>query len=166
MLSYIWQQHCRIVAFSRCLIIKCRMTPFKVVSADILSDGSSGIFDVIVLCQVGFFILEAAKPALNLNVVCPAAVPSMLCRMPFTFTKSMYCWLVNWQPWSEFNISGLATLNAFFKALMTILVSSVSSTSQPTMQRLCQSITAVKYRKPRLIGIYVMSIDLSLLHIS
>lgn len=36
---------------------------------------SSGIFDVIVLCQVGFFILEAAKPALNHNVVCPAAVP-------------------------------------------------------------------------------------------
>ena len=75
MLSYIWQQHCRIVAFSRCLLVKCRMTPFKVVSVDILSDGSSGIFDVIVLCQVGFFILEAAKPALNHNVVCPAAVP-------------------------------------------------------------------------------------------
>jgi hypothetical protein len=51
------------------------MTPFKVVSVDILSDGSSGVFDVIVLCQVGFFILEAAKPALNHNVVCPAAVP-------------------------------------------------------------------------------------------
>ena len=39
---------------------------------DILSDGSSGIFDVIVLCQVGFFILEAAEPALNHDVVCPA----------------------------------------------------------------------------------------------
>lgn len=49
------------------------MTPLKVVSVDILSDGTSGVFDVIVLCQVGFFILEAAKPALNHNVVCPAA---------------------------------------------------------------------------------------------
>jgi hypothetical protein len=49
------------------------MTPFKVVSVDILSDGSSGIFDVIVLCQVGFFILEAAKPALNHDIICPAA---------------------------------------------------------------------------------------------
>ena len=73
MLSYIWQQHCRIVAFSRCLIVKCRMMPLKVVSADILSDSGSGFFDVIVLSQIGFFILEAAKPTLNHDVVCPAA---------------------------------------------------------------------------------------------
>ena len=73
MLSYIWQQHCRIVAFSRCLIIKCRMTPLKVVSVDILSDGSSGFFDVIVLCQISFFIFEAAEPTLNHDVICPAA---------------------------------------------------------------------------------------------
>ena len=49
--------------------------------------------------------------------------------------------------------------NAFFRALITILVSRVSSTSQPTIQRLYQSITAVRYRNPCLIGIYVMSID-------
>ena len=73
MLSYIWQQHCRIVAFSRCLIVKCRMTPLKVVSADILSDSGSGFFDVIVLSQIGLFILEAAEPTLNHDVVCPAA---------------------------------------------------------------------------------------------
>ena len=73
MLSYIWQQHCRIVAFSRCLIGKCRMTPLKIVSVDIPSDGGSGFFDVIVLCQIGFFILEAAEPTLNHDVVCPAA---------------------------------------------------------------------------------------------
>lgn len=46
-----------------------------------------------------------------------------------------------------------------FKAVMTILVSRVSSTSQPTIQRLYQSITAVRYRNPRLMGMYVMSID-------
>ena len=73
MLSYIWQQHCRIVAFSRCLIVKCRMTPLKVVSVDILSDGSSGFFDVIVLCQISFFIFEAAEPTLNHDVICPAS---------------------------------------------------------------------------------------------
>ena len=72
MLSYIWQQHCRIVAFSRCLIVKCRMTPLKVVSVDILSDGGFGSFNVIVLRQIGVFILEAAKPALNHDVVCSA----------------------------------------------------------------------------------------------
>ena len=30
MLSCIWQQHCRIIAFSRCLIVKCGVTPLKV----------------------------------------------------------------------------------------------------------------------------------------
>ena len=72
MLSYIWQQHCRIVAFSRCLVIKCRMAPLKVVGVDILSDSSSCFPDVVVLRQIGFLILEAAEPALNHDVVCPA----------------------------------------------------------------------------------------------
>ena len=49
------------------------MMPLKVVCADILSDSGSGFFDVIVLSQIGFFILEAAEPTLNHDVVCPAA---------------------------------------------------------------------------------------------
>ena len=73
MLSYIWHQHCRIVAFSRCLVIKCRMASLKVVGVDILSDSSPCFPDVVVLCQIGFLILEAAEPALNHDVVRPAA---------------------------------------------------------------------------------------------
>lgn len=73
MLSYIWQQHCRIIAFSRCLIVKCGMTSLKVVGMNILSDGSSGFLDIIILCQIGFLILEASKPALNHDIVRPAA---------------------------------------------------------------------------------------------
>ena len=73
MLSYIWQQHCRTIAFRRCLIVKCGVTPLKVVGVNILSNGSSGFFDVIVLCQIGFFILEATKSALNYDIVRPAA---------------------------------------------------------------------------------------------
>ena len=49
------------------------MTSLKVVSVDILSDGSSGFFDVIVLCQISFFIFEAAEPTLNHDVICTAA---------------------------------------------------------------------------------------------
>mgnify|MGYP006889821117 CR=1 FL=1 len=159
MLSYIWQQHCRIVAFSRCLIGKCRMTPLKIVSVDILSDGGSGFFDVIVLCLIGFFILEAAEPTLNHDVVCPAAFAI------HTLPDSIFLYKINvllaCKLASLIGIQYLrfCHLECFFKALMTILVSSVSSTSQPTMHRLCQSITAVRYKKPRLIGIYVMSID-------
>ena len=72
MLSYIRHQHCRIVAFSRCLVIKCRMEPLKVVSVDILSDSSSCFPDVVVLRQIGFLILEVAEPTLDHDVVCPA----------------------------------------------------------------------------------------------
>lgn len=159
MLSYIWQQRCRIVAFSRCLIIKCRMTPLKVVSVDILPDGSSGFFDVIVLCQISFFIFEAAEPTLNHDVICPAAFA--IHALP----DAVYLYKINvlltckLATMIRIQYLRFCYLEYFFKALMTILVSSVSSTSQPTMQRLCQSITAVKYRKLRLIGIYVMSID-------
>ena len=73
MLSYIWHQHCRIVAFSRCLVIKCRMASLKVVGVDILSDSSPCFPDVVVLCQIGFLILEAAEPSLNHDVVSPTA---------------------------------------------------------------------------------------------
>ena len=73
MLSYIWQQHCRIVAFSRCLIVKCGVSPLKVVGVDILSNGGSGFPDVVVLCQISFLIFEAAEPALNHDVVRPVA---------------------------------------------------------------------------------------------
>ena len=53
------------------------MTPFKVISVDILSDGGFGFFKVIVLCQICFFVLEAAKPTLNRDVVCPAAFATL-----------------------------------------------------------------------------------------
>lgn len=49
------------------------MTPLKVVNMNILSDGSSGFLDIIILCQIGFLILEASKPALNHDIVRPAA---------------------------------------------------------------------------------------------
>ena len=46
-----------------------------------------------------------------------------------------------------------------FNTVMTILVSRLSSTSQPMIQRLYQSITAVKYKNPCLMGMQVMSMD-------
>lgn len=48
MLNHIGQQNCRIVALSRCLVVKCRMATLKVVGVDILSDGNSGFLDTIV----------------------------------------------------------------------------------------------------------------------
>ena len=71
-LSYILQEHCWIVAFSRCFVVKGRMTSFKVVSVDVTSSRSSGFLDVVILCQINLFILKAAKPTLNHDVVSPA----------------------------------------------------------------------------------------------
>ena len=72
-LSYIRQKHCRVVAFSRCFVIKGRMASFKIVSVDIAPNGSSGFLNVVILRQISFFILEAAEPTLNHDIVCPAA---------------------------------------------------------------------------------------------
>ena len=70
-LSYIRQEHCRIVAFSRSLIIKGRMTSFKVVSVDILWESNSGFLDISVLSKISFFLLEATEPPLDRKVVSP-----------------------------------------------------------------------------------------------
>ena len=49
------------------------MASFKVIGVDISSNSNSGILDVVIQRQISFFILEAAEPALNHDVVCPAA---------------------------------------------------------------------------------------------
>ena len=73
-LSYIRQKHCRVVAFSRCFVIKGRMASFKIVSVDIAPNGSSGFLNVVILRQISFFILETAEPALNHDVVSSATL--------------------------------------------------------------------------------------------
>ena len=50
------------------------MTALEVVGMDVLPDRSSGLLDVVSFCQVGFLILERAKPPLDLDVVSPAAL--------------------------------------------------------------------------------------------
>ena len=65
------------------------MAPLKVVSVDILSDSGSGFPDVVVLCQISFLIFEAAEPALDHNVICPAAFSI------HTLTDSIFLYKVN-----------------------------------------------------------------------
>ena len=152
MLSYIGQQHCRIVAFSRCLVFECRMTALKVVGMDILPDGTPCLPNVIVLRQISFFILEAAEPSLNHDVICPPAFPVHALTDPIFLYKVNV--LLTCELASLIRIQDLRFryFKAFFRAVITILVSRVSSTSQPTIQRLYQSITAVRYRNPRRMG--------------
>ena len=48
------------------------MISFKVIGVNISFDSCAGFFDIIILCQIGFLILEASKPALNHDIVRPA----------------------------------------------------------------------------------------------
>ena len=51
------------------------MTALKVVSMDILPNGTPCFTDVVILRQISFFILKAAEPALDHDVICPPAFP-------------------------------------------------------------------------------------------
>ena len=137
------------------MIIQCRMISFKVIGVNISFDSCSGFFDIIILCQVSFFILKTSKPSFDHDIISPMTFSI------HTLTDTIFFYKIDILLAGKLTslIWGLAILNALFNAFSTIRVSRVSSTSHPTIQRLCQSITAVRYRNPCLIGIYVMSMD-------
>ena len=67
------QKHCRIVHLCRTLIIDCLMASLKVIIVDISSDGVSCFLEISILREICFLILEAPEPALNHDIICPAA---------------------------------------------------------------------------------------------
>ena len=140
------------------MIIECRMTTFKVVSVHIFTDCLPCFSDIVILGQICFLVLEASEPSFNHDIVSPPAF-TIHALTDLVLFEEIHV-LIACKLTALIRIQdNIATINAFFNAVMTILVSRVSSTSQPTIQRLYQSITAVRYRNPRLMGMYVMSID-------
>ena len=134
------------------------MTTFKVVSVHIFTDCLPCFSDIVILGQICFLVLEASEPSFNHDIVSPPAF-TIHALMDLVFFEEIHV-LIACKLTALIRIQdNIATINAFFNAVMTILVSRVSSTSQPTIQRLYQSITAARYRNPRLMGMYVMSID-------
>ena len=134
------------------------MTTFKVVSVHIVTDCLPCFSDIVILGQICFLVLEASEPSFNHDIVSPPAF-TIHALMDLVFFEEIHV-LIACKLTALIRIQdNIATINAFFNAVMTILVSRVSSTSQPTIQRLYQSITAVRYKNPRLMGMYVMSIE-------
>ena len=134
------------------------MTTFKVVSVHIFTDCLPCFSDIVILGQICFIVLEASEPSFNHDIVSPPAF-TIHALMDLVFFEEIHV-LIACKLTALIRIQdNIATINAFFNAVMTILVSRVSSTSQPTIQRLYQSITAVRYKNPRLMGMYVMSIE-------
>lgn len=64
MLSYIWQQHCWIVAFSWWLIVECRMTPLN--------------HDVICLATFAIRALKNAVSLYKINVLLTCKLASLI----------------------------------------------------------------------------------------
>lgn len=51
------------------------MASLEIVTVDITSNCLHCFFDIIVLCQIGFFIFKTVEPSLNHAIICPAALP-------------------------------------------------------------------------------------------
>ena len=51
------------------MILDGRMRSFKIVSVDIVLDSLTCLFDISILGQIRFFILEAAEPAFYHDII-------------------------------------------------------------------------------------------------
>ena len=135
------------------------MTTFKVVSVHIFTDCLPCFSDIVILSQICFLVLEAPEPSFNHDIISPAAFTIHALTDLVFFEKVHVLIACELTALIRIQDNRFCYHKRLFNAVMNILVSRVSSTSQPTIQRLYQSITAVRYRNPRLMGMYVMSID-------
>ncbi|MGA2248323.1 MAG: hypothetical protein ABSH48_25340 [Verrucomicrobiota bacterium] len=83
----------------------------------------------------------------------------MLTSTPTDSTASRNASLVNWLPWSVFEISGCPPLaKADVHARMQNSLSRLLDNSHASTSRLHQSMIATRYMYPLAIGTYVMSL--------
>ena len=135
------------------------MTTFKVVCMHIFPNSLPCFSDIVVLSQICFLVLETPEPSFDHDIVSPPAFTIHALTDLVLFEEIHVLIACKLTALIRIQDNRFCHHKRFFNAVMTILVSRVSSTSQPTIQRLYQSITAVRYRNPRLTGMYVMSID-------
>nr|WP_231036012.1 hypothetical protein [Pectinatus sottacetonis] len=98
------------------------MMPLEIVGVDIILNGLASLLDVVILCQIGFFILEASEPTFNHDIVSPSTFAIHV--LPYLILPEKIGLNIA-SKLAMFKISGFATSKAFLSALMTILVSQV-----------------------------------------
>jgi hypothetical protein len=106
------------------LAVKAAMRPAAVVGPGVTGDAGFGIKHAIVGVQINFLILDGFSQSLNEHIVAPAA-ETVHADMRARSSIPINDDLVNWLPWLAFMSSGAPV---------------------------AQSSTAVKYTKPRTIG--------------
>ena len=105
------------------------MRSSMVVEVKVAAGAVEGIFRCNVVMQADL-IFECPPETLGKDVVQrPPPLPSMLMRTSAASSRSMYCGLVKWLPWSLFQIVGLACANAASTATNTKSMSNVWSSS-------------------------------------
>ena len=125
------------------------MALLKVVVVDAASNGAPGFLDVMPFRQVDFLILEGPESSLDHNIVSPTAL-AVHALVYMVLLEELFVFLAGeltapirvqdfWPGHAERLFAGLYAGSG---------VQRVSSNSHPTVQRLCQSMIAVRYRNP------------------
>ena len=78
-----------------------------IVERDIPADADPRIADAVIGMQIDLLVLDRLPEPFDKHVIAPAALPSMLMRMPRAWSAPVNARLVNWLPWSVLKISGL-----------------------------------------------------------
>ena len=135
------------------------MATFIVVCMHIFPNSLPCFSNIVILSQICFLIFEIPEPSFDYDIVGPAAFAIHALTDLVLFEKVHVLIACELTALIRIQDNRFCYHKRLFNAVMTILLSRVSSTSQPTILRLYQSITAVKYRNSCLMGMYVMSID-------
>ena len=136
------------------------MWAFVIVELDPLSDPGEGVRSDFPRTQLAHAYFRNRQSRSTKMLSRKRPLPSNEIRTADQCNRSVQAKDVNWLPWSVFMMSGTPDLAmAWLSAPTQKSASSLFNMRQASTLRVYQTRIATRYRKPRRIGIYVMSFD-------